>query len=216
MLYIGIDNGVSGSIGAVTEDGAFIFWARTPTKADRSYTKEKKHIQRVDYARLRELLSKLVAAAGVCECVRVLLERPMINPGRFQATVSASRALESTLIALEESGLAQYYAFIDSRSWQHELLPSSVWDVRVGARGQQILSSDPERLKRASKEQALSRFPTAQITTDGDALLIALYGRAHPELFSKEKKCQKKKRRSLKAVRTTRRSRGGRCSRRGR
>lgn len=213
MLYIGIDNGVSGSIGAVTDAGAFIFLARTPTKADRSYTKEKKHIQRVDYSRLHVLLSKLVAIAGTIDSVRVLLERPMINPGRFQATVSASRALEATLIALEEVGLSKSYSFIDSRSWQHAFLPASVWDVRVGSRGQQVLSSDPARLKRASKEQALLLFPTAPITTDGDALLIALYGSAHPELFIKEKKC---KRLPFQAASTTSRSLGGLCSRRAR
>lgn len=48
MIFIGIDNGVSGSIGIIDEEGkAHLF--PTPTKSDLNYQKTKvKHITRID------------------------------------------------------------------------------------------------------------------------------------------------------------------------
>jgi hypothetical protein len=50
-----------------------------------------------------------------------VIERPMINPMRFQASVSAARSLEATLIAIESLGIPRMY--VDSRQWQKALLP---------------------------------------------------------------------------------------------
>ena len=50
-IYIGIDNGVTGTIGWVVENlcpGS----EETPVKEEQSYTKAKKKINRVDYPRL--------------------------------------------------------------------------------------------------------------------------------------------------------------------
>ena len=56
MIFIGIDNGVSGSIGIIDEEGkAHLF--PTPTKSDLNYQKTKvKHIARIDVGTLRSLL----------------------------------------------------------------------------------------------------------------------------------------------------------------
>ena len=45
-----------------------------------------------------------------------LLERPMVNPTRFQATASALRALEATLNVVEL--LKFSYSYCDSKEWQ--------------------------------------------------------------------------------------------------
>lgn len=54
----------------------------------------------------------------------VLLERPMVNPGRFVATGSALRALEATVIVLEQLRLQPPY--IDSNEGQKALLPAGL------------------------------------------------------------------------------------------
>lgn len=117
-IYIGIDNGVSGSIGIITPDTSLFL--PTPVFSGQDYTKTKKNITRVDYQKLYALLEEYSNE----ESVIVGLERPMVNPSRFVATTSALRALESTLICLES--LSMPYMFLDSKEWQKELLPKGI------------------------------------------------------------------------------------------
>lgn len=148
--YIGIDNGVSGSIGIfgpTIDDRRFYL---TPVKSVRTYTKEEKHIHRVDVVKLRELFKGLPADS------LVLLERPMVNPQRFVASMSAIRALEATLIVIEEFDF--YLRYLDSREWQSVLLPG-------------IEGSD--ELKAASLKLGKELWPTAKFKKDADSLLMA-------------------------------------------
>lgn len=159
-LYIGIDNGVSGSIGFSHSAGASM--VPTPVFKTLNYTKsKKKYVTRIDRPRLLDLFREYRAYTQVL----VLIERPMVNPGRFQASASALRALESTLTAIEE--MEWGYQFVDSKHWQKELLPSGV----KGA---------PE-LKRASEEIGCRLFPHCSELIrkhgDADGLLIAEWGR---------------------------------------
>lgn len=162
-LYIGIDNGTTGTIGWVGEDvtpGII----ETPVKEEQSYTKTKKNINRINYSALADLL-KIVAGPRNKDEVLVVIERPMINPMRFQASVSAARSLEATLIAIEQMGLPRMY--VDSRQWQKVLLPQ-------GCEGKE--------LKKASMDIGCRLFPgeTEQVIKkhkDADALLIAEWAR---------------------------------------
>lgn len=163
-IYIGIDNGVTGTIGWVGENlGPGI--EETPVKEEQSYTKTKKKINRIDYPRLFELLKNVQGPLEPAE-VLVVIERPMINPMRFQASVSAARSLESTLIAVEQLGFPRIY--VDSRQWQKMLLPQ-------GCEGKE--------LKKASMDIGCRLYPsgpTEQIIRkhkDADALLIAEWAR---------------------------------------
>jgi ribosome biogenesis protein Tsr3 len=89
----------------------------------------------------------------------------MVNPGRFTATISAVRALEATLIVLEELDIA--YDYIDSKGWQKDLLPLG------------LKSSDQQ--KKASAEVGIRMFPQFKelITKhkDADGILIAEWAR---------------------------------------
>jgi len=157
VCYIGIDNGVSGSISAVSDTGKVIMFVRTPIVKGQDYTKTKKNISRIDTKVLRKDLQQ---AISLTDEQRVFVERPMVNPMRFVATGSALRSLEATLIAIESLGLS--YQFIDSRQWQKVMLPP-------GLKG--------EQLKRASADIGKRLFPTeAPIIDklgDADGLLIA-------------------------------------------
>ena len=88
----------------------------------------------------------------------------MINPMRFQASVSAARSLEATLIAIESLNLPHMY--VDSRKWQKALLPH-------GCKG--------DELKKASLDIGCRLFPNRkQIIEkhkDADSLLIAEWAR---------------------------------------
>lgn len=155
--YIGIDNGVSGSV-AILNPGAPALLFPTPIFLDWNYTKEKKRINRIDRQVLKNKLEEGVKTSNVFN-VFVLMERPMVSPQRFQASVSALRALEATLGVLEDLGYA--FQYIDSREWQKKLLPS-------GCKG--------DALKSAAVAIARRLFPHIQ-TKDADALLIAEHAR---------------------------------------
>lgn len=160
-IYIGIDNGVSGSIGYIHK-GIYINVFKTPVRKVLNYTKTKQWLNRIDGGALKKILNMDRSPLIGIFC---LIERPMVNPGRFKATVSALRALEATLIVLEDLGIP--YQYIDSKEWQKELLPK-------GLKG-------PEELKPASVEVACRLFPhlEEQIRKhkDGDGILIAEYAR---------------------------------------
>ncbi len=157
MYWIGIDNGISGSIGIVDDEGNF-WWYETPTKSEQSYTKKKQNITRIDVVRLTEILSNFKEG-------KVFLERPLVNPQMFKATMSAIRALEATLNVIEVLKIPLEY--VDSKEWQKSLLPS-------GLKGS-------SQLKKASKDIGSRLFPkiSEEIQKHGDAdgILIAEYFR---------------------------------------
>lgn len=161
-VYVGIDNGVSGSIGVVGDsiESRFI---PTPVKKEASYQKSKKtNINRIDFPVLYAFLKE---QKELGESIFVCIERPMINPTRFQASVSASRSLEATLIVIELLELP--YQYIDSKAWQKVLLPAG-------------LKGSVEQ-KSASKDIGIRLFPEHKEIIgkqkDADGILIAEWAR---------------------------------------
>lgn len=155
-IWVGLDNGVSGSVGIVGNDIEPVF-VKTPVKKEQDYTKMKKIVKRLDYSAFMELFSKY-NKNDVC----VLLERPLVNSQRFTASTSALRCHEAELIMLEIMGVR--HMFIDSKEWQKVLLPK-------GCSG--------EDLKKASLDIGNRLFPQFEDVKhpDRDGLLIAEYAR---------------------------------------
>jgi hypothetical protein len=155
MIYIGIDNGITGSIGIIHEEGSQFF--HTPTKKELSYTKAKKWIERIDWIELKRILAQgdKVKMVG--------LERPLVDSTKFAATQSAMRSLEATLIILESLKLP--YEYLDSKEWQKAMLPDGV-------------KGTPE-LKKASLDIGKRLFPehADEYKKDADGILIAEYVR---------------------------------------
>lgn len=165
IVYAAIDNGSSGTIGAIFPDNTS-FFKNTPTKSVTNYQKTKvKNITRINYPKLTEIFTTY--STKELKNWKVFIERPMVNPLRFDATTSALRAFECTLICLEELKLS--YFFVDSKAWQHELLP-------LGIKGA------PQQ-KKASMDIGIRMFPQHKelITShkDADSLLIAEWARRH-------------------------------------
>ena len=155
-LYIGIDNGVSGSIGWT--DGIVQGQIKTPVFKQQNYTKTKGNISRIDHCFLVTWLKDLTMEFA---SVFVVIERPMVNPGRFKATLSAIRALESMQLILEVLSLK--YQFIDSKEWQKDMLPK-------GTKGS-------DELKKAGITIAGRLFPSIVCKPDADGILMAEWAR---------------------------------------
>jgi len=161
---IAIDNGISGSI-AIFFDGLYSFHL-TPVRKELSYTKQKQFITRIDINRLKVIFSAftLTVESKNNFNVKVYLERPMINPMRWKASVSAIRALEATLIIIEQMRFSLNY--VDSREWQKGMLPKGL---------------EKGELKKASCDIASRLFPKYKKEIekhgDGDSLLMGEYFR---------------------------------------
>ena len=153
---IGIDNGTSGTIGVLCKLGE-TYMISTPTIIQQNYTKTKANISRIDYKELYKFLEQFKGTG-----TQAVLERPMVNPGRFKASISAVRALEATLIILEQLEIS--YSYIDSKEWQGKILP-------IGLKGVE--------LKKASMDIGCRLYPQYKDAIckhkDADGLLIATY-----------------------------------------
>lgn len=158
-LYLGIDNGVSGSVGWSGFCGGKHLYGqvKTPVFSQKNYTKAKGNITRIDHEAFRSLLMDLLGNWTIFAVV----ERPMVNPGRFKASVSALRALESTQILLEYFKIP--YQFVDSKEWQKEMLPKDI--------------KGPKELKAAGIEIANRIFPSIECKPDADGILMAEWAR---------------------------------------
>lgn len=158
-IYIGIDNGTTGSIAWISPKETRMI--ETPIWKEQSYTKAKNIITRIDHLRLMQVFEEV--RGGESDIIAVI-ERPMINPMRFKASVSAARSLESTLCILEVLGIARMY--VDSRDWQKKMLPK-------GCEGKE--------LKTASMDIGCRLFPSVEKVIkhhkDADSLLIAEWAR---------------------------------------
>ncbi len=158
--YIGIDNGVSGSLALVLPGCAE--FRKMPIHKEQSYTKVKAQITRVDWMELDIILASWCSRGY--DSFRAFIERPYVNPKGFKATVSALRCLEATLISVERVRLS--YEYVDSRQWQKILLPK-------GCKG-------PD-LKTASTDIGCRLFPEHSVAIkkhkDADSLLIAEWAR---------------------------------------
>lgn len=155
-IYVGIDNGVTGSIGVVSEN--FCDFMLTPVKKEQNYTKAREEITRVDVAALSRYLEDLKERS---DGILVVLERPLINPKMFRSTISAVRCLEAQQCVLESLSIP--YMFMDSKEWQRSELPKG--------------TSGTSELKKASADIGRRLFP--QFGTligkhkDADGLLMA-------------------------------------------
>lgn len=161
--YIGIDNGVTGSIGIIITTSRIVdnvFTFQTPIYQQPYYTKKEKTVTRININAMNIMLKNI---AGKMNPIAIL-ERPKVTPQRFYQSLSAIRSHEATLIALEQLNIELYrHGCIDSREWQKIILP--------GIHGKE--------LKEKSLEVGLRLFPNINIGSlkDLDGLLIAEWAR---------------------------------------
>jgi hypothetical protein len=168
---VALDNGTSANGVALFGPDNLVKYEKLPIKNELSYTKTEHHISRLDAPGFKKLLSSWNLPK---EQTLVIMERIMINPMRFRASISAARCLEAELVVIEELGYNIEYC--DSKNWQHILLPD-------------IKGSD--ELKKASLELGKKMFPQFKLKRDADPLLIG-YWRKNKETLTKPKLKTKK------------------------
>jgi hypothetical protein len=157
MVYVGIDNGTSGSIGVVDSEGLPLLFMPVPVVKQQDYIKARRQISRIDFPMLLRVFQSLIDSYGQ---LYTAIERPMVNPRMFRTAISAVRALEVVLIVLETVKCP--YEFADSRQWQKVMLPKGY--------------AGPE-LKKASLDTGVRLFPgyaeCISKQKDADSLLMA-------------------------------------------
>ena len=168
LRFIGVDNGVTGSISILNERGKVLYYEKIPVFKELNYTKTTQYLNRVDTVKLFEIFEKHV---GGHECM-AYIERPMINPSRWKASVSAIRCLEATLIVLNNMEIPHQY--IDSKEWQEALLPirkKPKKKTKKKKKGKKQEDASKE-LKEAGVHVAKRLFPKIDCKKDADGLLI--------------------------------------------
>ena len=111
-VYIGIDNGCTGTIGIIAPDEEYII--TTPIKKEQKQTKKKGNISRLDFDKFYDLLDMYPISF-------VAFERPLMNSHMFNATISGVRLYEAQLVAVERLKIP--HITIDSKIWQREFFP---------------------------------------------------------------------------------------------
>jgi len=134
-LYVGIDNGVSGTVGIIGEGYSEFF--KTPTIFGQDYVKRSQNVTRNDHGVLKFFLERCALRA---KRMFVLIERPMINPRMFKASISATRCMESQLIILDYLAEEHYvvHQFCDSKEWQKTQLPKGTTGKDLKLRSMQV------------------------------------------------------------------------------
>lgn len=152
IVYIGIDNGTSGSIGIIA--GKDVKYIKMPSYRERNYTKKKQFIRRIDFKKLIEILCEYKNLRIKC-----CMERPYTSKFSKTALISA-RAFEATLLALQIFNIKPI--IIDSLEWQNLYLPGKL----IG-----------EERKSASLLLGKKWFPSINFKRfkDADGILIAKY-----------------------------------------
>ena len=160
-LYIGIDNGTTGTIGFIgTGMERLVMMEKMPIKVEQDYTQKNQKITRVDFPELLNLLERFDRN----NCLAII-ENPMENSGKFKSTGSALRCLEAVMIACEKLCIGM--EFKSSRKWQNVMLPKGI--------------KGSTELKKASRDIGIRLFPECKVIIekhgDADGLLIAEWAR---------------------------------------
>jgi len=165
--FIGIDNGVSGSVGYILSDGRYNF-KKTPINMTFSHTADGQKMNRINHEKLKNMFLSIKSKSEniMCYIERPFTQRTKGKDGKmvrfYKAIISAARAMESTIVVLEQLQIP--YQSIGSRKWQQEILP--------GVKGS-------SNLKAASLETGKRLFPGIEKIkhSDYDGILIAEWAR---------------------------------------
>jgi hypothetical protein len=85
-------------------ESGLIDFIETPSKRELNYQKEINYIDRLDHNNFKNWIKNQIKNAELVYKdkikVIIILERPMVNPKRFDSSIMAVRTFESTLVIL--------------------------------------------------------------------------------------------------------------------
>lgn len=170
MIYIGIDNGVSGAL-AYYKDGIMGI-KDLPIKNVQSYTKKVQFINKIDFVGLKSIFQLF---RSYNQPIKVLWERPFVNPMMFNSSILSMLSYQTTLNVFEELQIP--FEMIDSKVWQKAMLPQGIYKTVQDKNGKNRIKADKKVLKKASIDMANRIYPYLEIKKDGqaDAVMICEY-----------------------------------------
>ena len=173
-VYVGIDNGASGTMGVIYSIGDYKF-VKTPVKNCLHWTKEEQHVNRIDYPKFKKMLAH--AKKKSKGRLKVFMERPHSNGKQYKASISGARSGEAMLIALEELDIP--YEIISSGDWQKPMFPSVNTKRRTEKNKGKRKTRTDKQTKILSLEVGNKLFPKYKEFKhpDRDGLLIAEWAR---------------------------------------
>ena len=173
-LIIGIDNGTTGTMCSWILESGLIDFIETPSKRELNYQKEINYIDRLDHNNFKNWIKNQIKNAELVYKdkikVIIILERPMVNPKRFDSSIMAVRTFESTLVILQQMNLN--YIVIDSKQWQHYFFgkDTSFMDLKF-----ESLKSGINVLNEFKPKNFIQMIDIIRNHGDADALLITKY-----------------------------------------
>lgn len=160
-MIIAQDNGTTGWICMLFDDGRVHKHCKVPTREILKYTKAKDHMNIIILDELTKLY-KQIKKENTDPTIMVYVERPMINSIRFKASMSAVVSYVLTMMALEAAKLP--YEWTDSKEWQKAMLPSGI--------------QGSVELKKAAVEVSKRLFPDTKVNVNNaDPVLMAEFYR---------------------------------------
>lgn len=178
--------GFHGSIACIIPKIGYVEFRLTPAIQALDYTQEIKYINRIDHVNLKKWFEYQIEIGKkyLTEELKplVILERPMVNPQRFNSSKIALRAFESTLIVLELLNLD--YIIIDSKKWQHYFFGknTSLIDLKYESqkRGIEVIDSygqlTNKDLEKCINNELITEMKNIMVSHgDGDSLLMCEY-----------------------------------------
>src|SRR5574344_1289733 len=150
-IYVGIDNGCTGTIGIIGDD--ICEFHKTPSKKEQDYTKKKKNISRLDVVSFVSLFSRFNKNDLV-----FVMERPMINNLRFNASVIAARCFESELSQIELMVQVKIWLRLQERQTAER---RAVLILEQDLTAEQMQAADSVAVQQAQAQQVLLAATTA-------------------------------------------------------
>ena len=177
-LIIGIDNGSTGTICSWVIKNNKINFLLTPSKRELNYQKQIKYIDRIDHQFMINWIKDQIKYAQKLYKseikVILILQRPMVNPQRFDASLNAVRAFEAILIIIEQLNLK--YIVIDSKEWQHYFFGKDTALLNLKLESKKYGIKTINQFKKENKNYA-QYLDIIESHGDADALLITKYGK---------------------------------------
>lgn len=174
-LYLGIDNGSTGSYTFLNGNGELLCFKPVPTFKLKKWTTSSKqgHITVIDIESLKRELELIIKDKNIDEIV-CNIERPAVGFSGWSIWTSLSGVVAWVSVQYVLISLGIKYNTIDSKQWQKLLIPQALGkkDSKKKKRGERN-----KYLKIESDKLARELFPdiTLKNSGDGDSINIAYY-----------------------------------------
>jgi hypothetical protein len=123
MLYCFIDNGSTGFIAILNENGSILHFSKVPVSKVLLYTKTRQTFNLVASNELKSIIASTISKSKD-KTIQIALERPAINPRRGTNSIKYSFANWLVVDQLISVEMGLFCETVDSKKWQSKMLPT--------------------------------------------------------------------------------------------